>query len=1569
MNEQFNRGRISLECELISNVLIDGYYGFRNLGDECILHAVLRDVRDLFPRARITVLSYDPDETVRLHSGISTINRLNFDRVKSAINGSDLVILGGGGLFHEHYRLRLRDVVMYNYYASTVLLAGAYGKPLYFYGLGLGPFFTEEGFAVARLIVKVADGMAVRDEYSRNLAMTLGGHNIRVAADPVFLLQPTNGPARENSRSLLLSLREWVDQGLEKRLIEEIARSLVSLLERRFIDKVLFLPFQMWATAEHDDRKLFRRLVEALPERFRNRIEQSEISGPQEMLDTIAKGSVMVGERLHSVILSAVAGVPFVALGYDRKVENVCRDLGMSDFCLDIHNGFSEEMVCRIEEIDHDRALVKERLEKGLSSLRERARLNKEYLRKFVEEYPSGVIQADGHTARFEDEIIVDLKRKIEKLWNRTEEMDKNEKEISQQLTNKGEELKEAGREIDRLKDVETAYTRMQEDIALARSRLAILDAALVERQGELDHIRNSQGWKALLLLYRIRDGLFPMDSVRRSTAKRVFRAGLTVLRQLRHLFRGGRGPVATTETLPVVEETPVLTDKGVPNLRAIAFYLPQFHPIPENDEWWGKGFTEWTNVAKARTLFEGHYQPHVPGELGYYDLRSSVARLAQASLAREHGIHGFCYYHYWFNGRLLLNEPLDAVLSEGKPVFPFCLCWANEDWTRAWDGRSGEVLIGQAYNHEDDREHMRYLAPIFADERYIRVGGRPLFLVYRANRMPDPKKTADIWREEARSLGIGEIYLCRVESFPDEHADPGEIGFDASVEFQPDWTQLGNKLSLDIDHSVYDYGDIAGRMLAKPPVPYKRFPCVTPSWDNSPRRERDSVILRGSTPGLYGEWLHGTIEKLKSANEKENLVFINAWNEWGEGNHLEPDALNGRAYLETTKHVLEGYGAPAAAYERLCFPECDRPLVSIIVPVHNQFAYTYRCLSSILAHCKQIEYEVIVADDLSSDETADIINFAENIKVVRNNENLGFLKNCNKAAKQASGEYLVLVNNDTSVKEGWLAHLVDLMNSDERIGIVGSKLIFADGRLQEAGGIIWTDGSGCNYGRLDDPEKPEYNYVKEVDYVSGCSLMVRRSLWNEIDGFDEAFSPAYYEDTDLAFEIRKRDYKVMYQPKSAIVHFEGASHGTDINNGIKKFQVVNQEKFVGKWKTTLDRLHHMSGDGRDMFYARDRSRDRKMMLFIDNSVPDYDKHAGSRTIFQYLKLFARMGFNVKFIDNNCIQYGVKYEPYTSILEQMGIEVFYGEWYRDNWKKWVKEHGPLIDYVYLHKVHPSIDYIDFVKSHTKARIIYNCADFHYLRELRQYKVEKDKAQLKKAREIKKTEFYLFGKSDTVLTYSDHEKFILSKKLPAKDVHVMPIFFYDESFPLGAGRGFEERKDILFVGGFAHIPNVDAMIWFVRHVYSLIRRKIPDVVLNIVGSNPPETILKLRADGVNITGFVSDEELARYYETSRVVVAPIRFGAGVKGKIIEAVAYGVPVVSTTTGMEGIRDADGTALVADREDLFARSVIELHEDRRQWNALHDRQVEYANKYLGFDYAEQFVRAALGEGHKRA
>ena len=353
---------------------------------------------------------------------------------------------------------------------------------------------------------------------------------------------------------------------------------------------------------------------------------------------------------------------------------------------------------------------------------------------------------------------------------------------------------------------------------------------------------------------------------------------------------------------------------------RLIAFYLPQFHPIPENDEWWGEGFTEWTNVAKAEPLFSGHYQPHVPAELGYYDLRDESARVEQAKLAEQYGIEGFCYYHYWFNGRRLLEHPLQELLASGTPDFPFCLCWANESWTRRWDGNDREILMKQEYSEEDDIRHIRALLPVFEDKRYIRIDGKPVFLVYRTESMPNPARTAELWRDEARKAGIGEIYLCRVESFA--KGDPHEINFDAAVEFAPDWANKGVELKggssvfSDIDEDLTEiceqnhiqtYQSLVDAMRVKQTPDFKWFRCVTPAWDNWARRHEGAAIFLDSTPEKYQSWLtHTVIDANNRLAGDERMVFVNAWNEWAEGNHLEPDQKFGHAYLEATQKALQ---------------------------------------------------------------------------------------------------------------------------------------------------------------------------------------------------------------------------------------------------------------------------------------------------------------------------------------------------------------------------------------------------------------------------------------------------------------------------------------------------------------------------------------------------------------------------------------------------------------------------------------------------------------------------------------
>ena len=344
----------------------------------------------------------------------------------------------------------------------------------------------------------------------------------------------------------------------------------------------------------------------------------------------------------------------------------------------------------------------------------------------------------------------------------------------------------------------------------------------------------------------------------------------------------------------------------GATRPKALAFYLPQFHPIPENDAWWGKGFTEWNNVTRARPVFPGHYQPHVPGELGYYDLRVPEVRQAQADLAREHGIHGFVYYHYWFNGKQLLERPFDEVLASGEPDFPFALCWANEEWTRNWDARTGALLMPQEFSEQDDLAHIRWLLDAFGDRRYLAIGDRPLMLVYRPELLPEPKRTFDIWRTEAQRAGLPDLYLCYVESHGPPQGGPSAFGMDASVRFMPNQDQ---QVFVPVEgtrgNRLIDYPSAAESHLRRDPPDWKVFPSVMVSWDNTARRPYGATIFDGATPEAYEQWLRKTVELVADVPEEENYLFILAWNEWAEGNHLEPDRRYGRAWLEATRSVL----------------------------------------------------------------------------------------------------------------------------------------------------------------------------------------------------------------------------------------------------------------------------------------------------------------------------------------------------------------------------------------------------------------------------------------------------------------------------------------------------------------------------------------------------------------------------------------------------------------------------------------------------------------------------------------
>ena len=613
------------------------------------------------------------------------------------------------------------------------------------------------------------------------------------------------------------------------------------------------------------------------------------------------------------------------------------------------------------------------------------------------------------------------------------------------------------------------------------------------------------------------------------------------------------------------------------------------------------------------------------------------------------------------------------------------------------------------------------------------------------------------------------------------------------------------------------------------------------------------------------------------------------------------------RAFLKTKKAI----------------PVFDKIDVSIIIPVYNKWELTEKCLLSIIHSVKSVEYEIILADDCSTDKTRNSESLFKNLKKIKTPQNVGFLKNCNNAAKCANGKFLVFLNNDVLVNLHWLEALYDKMVSDENIAICGSKLLYENGVLQEAGGIIWRDASGWNYGKGDIANKPEYSYFKEVDYVSGASMMVRRDFWETVGGFDERFAPAYYEDVDLAFQAIDSGKKVIYNPHSTLVHLEGASHGKDEVAGIKRFQKENQNKFLNKWKKQLsDRF----ANGDNLFYARDRSNNKRTIVIVDHYVPMFDKDAGSKSLFMYIKLLVESEYNVKFIGDNFYCH----QPYTDILNELGVEVLYGNYYSKNWQSWIKDNYSYIDVFYLHRPHIASKYIDFIKSLGECKIVYQCVDLHYLRVEREYSVSGDAKLLTQIQKLKDQEFDLFRKSDLGVTFSSYEKKVLEEN-NILNVEQVPLYLYEDDMKYS---NFKNRDGIMFVGGFTHKPNLEGVNWFLSEVWPDLISEFPDLTFYIAGSNVPDEIIKNNAQNIKVLGFITDQDLDTLYENVKVNLIPLLHGAGVKGKLIESMNKGTPFVSTSVGLEGIEAYKYGLKSFDSPKEFFKELKKLLSDEKYW-----------------------------------
>ena len=640
-----------------------------------------------------------------------------------------------------------------------------------------------------------------------------------------------------------------------------------------------------------------------------------------------------------------------------------------------------------------------------------------------------------------------------------------------------------------------------------------------------------------------------------------------------------------------------------------------------------------------------------------------------------------------------------------------------------------------------------------------------------------------------------------------------------------------------------------------------------------------------------------------------------------------------------------------------LVIPTSDKPLVSIIIPVYNQWGYTYNCIKQIIKNTNDVQYEVILADDASSDDTCLASDYIENLIIKRNETNVGFIRNCNLAANVAKGKYIAFLNNDTNVQKKWLSSLLKCFEQNPAAGLVGSKLVYPNGLLQEAGGIVWNDGSACNYGNGDKRNKSSYNYVKEVDYISGASILIKKEIWDTVNGFDERFVPAYYEDTDIAFSIREAGYKILYQPDSVVVHFEGMSNGKKTHSGVKKYQLVNRDKFRDKWDEKLKSNHFSPYSC--FFLARDKSNKKKTVVVIDQYVPMIDRDAGSRCMGQYIKLMVDMGMHVIFIGDDYYPH----QPYTHQFQQYGIEILSGpEWNRKKVLRWIKKNGKYIECFLLARPQITIKYIDDLKKDTNAKIVYFDEDLHFLRFYREYELHKDPLAKKESDYWRKLETDIFIKADAIFTAGVYEEEVLKKQFPEKDISSIPLYVYDSVKDFVNIKGKGNRKDILFVGGFNHRPNVDAVKWFLKDIYPLFRAQNTEAVFHIVGHNPPQELLDIKGEMVVFEGFVDDDRLDELYNTACVAVVPLRYGAGVKGKVIEAMAKGVPIVTTSIGVEGIEEAEQLLLIRDDSKSFAEAILSLIAEKELWNRQQEVQFEVIKKYFSIQRMQEILERVI-------
>ena len=655
------------------------------------------------------------------------------------------------------------------------------------------------------------------------------------------------------------------------------------------------------------------------------------------------------------------------------------------------------------------------------------------------------------------------------------------------------------------------------------------------------------------------------------------------------------------------------------------------------------------------------------------------------------------------------------------------------------------------------------------------------------------------------------------------------------------------------------------------------------------------------------------------------------------------------RAPARARMALLAADDSPFAPF---AVPASVEPEASIVIPVYAQWPRTLACLRAIAAHPPDVAFEVVVVDDASPDDTLQGLARVEGVRVVARPHNGGFIAACNDGAAAATGSVLVFLNNDTVPQPGWLDALLETFRTHPDTGLAGAQLLYPDGRLQEAGGVVFADGSAWNYGRFGSPDDPRHAYVRECDYVSGAALAIPRTVFHRVGGFDRRYAPAYYEDTDLAFAVRAAGLRVRYQPLARVVHDEGATSGTDTSCGPKAAQARNQAVFAAHRSAALGALLPAGTLPSPALLHRDR----RQVLVVDATTPRPDRDSASLRLVNLMRLLRDEGAHVVFLPADLAHAG----DYTRRLQQLGIEAWYGPQAR-RLPAWLHEHGQRFGTVMVSRHYVMRELLPLVRTHApQARVVFDSVDLHYLRETRTARLAADAGLLRSATRTRALELEMVERSDITIVVSPAEADMLASDMPGARVEVLSNLHE----VAGAGLPFAERRDLVFVGGFRHPPNADAVRWFCDAVLPLVLERLPGVKLHCIGIDPPADIQALaRRPGVLVHGHVPD--LAPYMDGCRVAIAPLRAGAGVKGKINLSMAHGQPVVATSVAIEGMHLCDGVdVLLADEAQDFATAIERLYLDQPLWTRLSENGHANIARHFSTDAARATVQRIFFE-----